>query len=55
MRKPEITADVVSCLLREQFPDLAHLPVTAVDVDGWDNSSFRIGADYTARLPTDDG
>ena len=55
MRKSEITVDVVRCLLREQFPDLAHLPVTPVDLDGWDNSSFRIGAELTARLPTDDG
>jgi aminoglycoside phosphotransferase (APT) family kinase protein len=55
MRKPQITPDVVSCLLRQQFPGLAHLPVTPMDVDGWDNSSFRIGADFTARLPTDDG
>ena len=30
-------------------------PITPVDPDGWDNSSFRIGADYTARLPSDDG
>ena len=55
MRKSEITADVVRCLLREQFPDLAHLPVTPVDLDGWDNSSFRVGTDLTARLPSDDG
>jgi aminoglycoside phosphotransferase (APT) family kinase protein len=26
-----------------------------MDVDGWDNSSFRIGADFTARLPSDAG
>lgn len=55
MRKPDITAEVVSCLLREQFPALAELPVTPMDVDGWDNSSFRIGSQLTARLPTDDG
>lgn len=55
MRKTDITPDVLSCLLREQFPQLASCPVTRMDVDGWDNSSFRIGADYTARLPTDDG
>ena len=55
MRKSEITADVVSCLLREQLPDLAGLPVTPMDVDGWDNSSFRVGDDFTARLPTDEG
>lgn len=55
MRRSEITADVVSRLLREQCPDIAHLPVTPVDVDGWDNSTFRIGDHFTARLPTDEG
>lgn len=55
VRKSDITADVVACLLREQLPDLAHRPVTPVDVDGWDNSTFRIGSDHSARLPTDDG
>lgn len=53
--RSQITVDVVSCLLREQLPQLAGLPVRPVDVDGWDNSSFRIGDDLTARLPTDDG
>lgn len=24
-----------------------------MEVDGWDNTSFRIGTDHTARLPTD--
>lgn len=55
MRKSEITADLVSCLLREQFPDLAHLPVAPVGIDGWDNSTFRVGDHFTARLPTDEG
>ncbi len=55
VKKPDITADVVTCLLREQFPHPTHLPVTPMDVDGWDNSSFRVGSTHTARLPTDDG
>lgn len=55
MRKPEITVEVVSCLVREQFPGLARERVVPVDVDGWDNSSFRVGAERLARLPTDDG
>ena len=55
MDKPEITPDVVHCLLTQQFPELAHLPVRPMDVDGWDNSSFRIGAAFTARLPSADG
>jgi aminoglycoside phosphotransferase (APT) family kinase protein len=55
MRRTDITPEVLSCLLREQFPDLAHCPITSMEVDGWDNRSFRIGAEHTARLPTDDG
>jgi aminoglycoside phosphotransferase (APT) family kinase protein len=55
MRKPEITADVVACLVRRQVPELAGQPVVPVDVDGWDNSSFRVGDAHLARLPTDDG
>lgn len=55
MQKAEITADVVTCLLREQVPHLAHLPVTPMAVDGWDNSSFRVGTGHTARLPSADG
>ena len=55
MRKSEITPAVVSCLLREQLPELAGLPVTPVDVDGWDNSTFRVGDGLTARLPSGEG
>lgn len=52
MKKHEITADVVTCLIREQVPELAGQPVRPVDVDGWDNSSFRVGQTHLARLPT---
>lgn len=55
MRKSDITAAVVACLVCEQRPDLAHLPIVPVDVDGWDNSTFRVGEGLLARLPTDDG
>jgi aminoglycoside phosphotransferase (APT) family kinase protein len=37
-------------LLKEQHPDLAHLPVRFV-AEGWDNAMFRIGDDLCARLP----
>jgi aminoglycoside phosphotransferase (APT) family kinase protein len=53
--KSDITADVVACLLREQLPELADLPMVPVDVDGWDNSTFRVGAAHLARLPSADG
>ena len=37
-------------LLREQHPDLAHLPLDEVG-GGWDNRLFRLGGDLLARLP----
>ncbi len=55
VRKHEITSDVVACLIRQQTPELAGQPVRPVDVDGWDNSSFRVGETHLARLPTGDG
>lgn len=55
MLKNEITAGLVACLVREQVPALGDEPVVPVDVDGWDNSSFRVGSDHVARLPTAEG
>jgi len=37
-------------LLREQHPDLANLPLRAVDV-GWDNAMYRLGDELAVRLP----
>jgi aminoglycoside phosphotransferase (APT) family kinase protein len=39
-------------LVAIQFPQWAHLSVTSVQVDGWDNRTFRLGDDLTVRLPT---
>jgi aminoglycoside phosphotransferase (APT) family kinase protein len=39
-------------LVATQFPQWADLPVRPVDVDGWDNASFRLGDDMTVRLPS---
>lgn len=47
-----IDAALVRRLLAEQFPQWAGLPVTPVEVDGWDNRTYRLGADMTVRLPT---
>jgi aminoglycoside phosphotransferase (APT) family kinase protein len=47
-----ITAALVSRLVAGQFPQWAHLPVTPVEVDGWDNRTYRLGARLTVRLPT---
>jgi len=34
------------------FPQWAALPVEPVEVDGWDNRTFRLGARMTVRLPS---
>lgn len=52
MEKRDITADVVSALLRDQFPHWAGLALRPVDVDGNDNTSFRLGQDLLVRLPS---
>ncbi|MFF3755449.1 aminoglycoside phosphotransferase family protein [Streptomyces sp. NPDC002018] len=47
-----IDAALVKRLIAAQFPHWSDLPVTPVEVDGWDNRTYRLGDDMTARLPT---
>ncbi|MEU5847148.1 aminoglycoside phosphotransferase family protein [Saccharopolyspora shandongensis] len=47
-----IDAALVERLIDAQFPQWSGLPVTPVEVDGWDNRTYRLGADMTVRLPT---
>lgn len=47
-----ISAELVRRLLADQFPQWADLPITPVKVDGWDNRTYRLGTELTARLPT---
>ncbi|TCO35999.1 aminoglycoside phosphotransferase (APT) family kinase protein [Kribbella steppae] len=47
-----IDAALVRRLIADQFPQWAHLPVTPVKIDGWDNRTYRLGEELTARLPT---
>jgi aminoglycoside phosphotransferase (APT) family kinase protein len=54
MNKAEITPSLVARLLADQFPQLARLPVAPVELDGWDNTTFRIGAELAVRLPSAD-
>lgn len=49
---PRIDAALVKRLIAAQFPQWADLPVRPVDLDGWDNRTFRVGAEMTARLPS---
>ena len=41
-------------LVDRQFPQWAHLRITRVEVDGWDNRTFRLGDELTVRLPSGD-
>jgi aminoglycoside phosphotransferase (APT) family kinase protein len=52
VEKTAITADLASRLLAEQFPQWAGLPVRRVEPGGWDNVTFRLGADLSVRLPS---
>jgi aminoglycoside phosphotransferase (APT) family kinase protein len=52
VKKADITSELVSRLVATQFPKWADLPIRAVDVDGWDNATFRLGAHMSVRLPS---
>jgi aminoglycoside phosphotransferase (APT) family kinase protein len=52
---PQITSALVTRLLAEQFPRWADLPVTPVELDGWDNRTFRLGDEMSVRLPSGEG
>lgn len=54
MKKAEITVGVVSCLIAEQFPQWEDLPIRPVALDGWDNTTFRLGEKMSVRLPSHD-
>ena len=41
----------VAALVADQFPQWANLPVTSVRPGGWDNRTFRLGADLLVRMP----
>jgi aminoglycoside phosphotransferase (APT) family kinase protein len=49
-----IDANLVRRLVATQFPHWRDEPVTPVDVDGWDNRTYRLGDRMTVRLPTHD-
>jgi aminoglycoside phosphotransferase (APT) family kinase protein len=47
-----IDAALARRLIDSQFPQWSDLPVSAVELDGWDNRTFRLGSELTVRLPT---
>jgi aminoglycoside phosphotransferase (APT) family kinase protein len=52
VEKADITPELVSRLVATQFPQWAGLPIRPVDVDGWDNATFRLGEQMSVRLPS---
>ena len=52
VRKADITVELVSQLVRTQFPKWAQLSIRPVDVAGWDNATFRLGEEMSVRLPS---
>lgn len=55
MERDEITAELAARLVAEQFPEWADLPVTPVALNGWDNTTFRLGDELAIRLPNGEG
>lgn len=54
MEKAAITPALVSRLVALQFPQWRHLAVVPVDLDGHDNTTFRLGEEFSVRLPSGD-
>lgn len=50
--KEEIPLSIVTELIKEQFPQWAHLEIKPVELSGWDNRTFRLGLDMSIRLPS---
>ena len=54
MESHPITQALAAQLIAQQFPEWAHLPITRVELDGWDNRTFRLGDELSVRLPSAD-
>ncbi|WP_128657195.1 aminoglycoside phosphotransferase family protein [Paenibacillus sp. 598K] len=48
----DITIELVHQLVRTQFPDWANLEITAVEKNGHDNRTYRLGNERAVRLPS---
>jgi aminoglycoside phosphotransferase (APT) family kinase protein len=46
-----ITPHVAAKLIASQFPQWASLPIQSVTIDGWDNTTLRLGNELSIRLP----
>ncbi|KRC49465.1 hypothetical protein ASE16_12045 [Leifsonia sp. Root227] len=49
---PAIDADLARRLVDSQFPAWSGLPIRAVELDGWDNRTFRLGDALSIRMPS---
>jgi aminoglycoside phosphotransferase (APT) family kinase protein len=52
--RTSIDASLARRLVDSQFPQWSQLPIAEVEVDGWDNRTFRLGSELTVRLPSGD-
>src|SRR5512132_3413606 len=49
---PPIDVSLARRLIDSQFPQWSHLPIRAVEFDGWDNRTFRLGSELSIRVPS---
>jgi aminoglycoside phosphotransferase (APT) family kinase protein len=54
MDKPAIRGVLTALLVAGQFPEWADLPVTPIQSDGNDHTTFRLGEKMSVRLPSAD-
>lgn len=47
----KINESIIYDLIKQQRPDLSHLPLKSIASSGTDNLLFRLGNDYVIRLP----
>lgn len=52
MTNVNISVELVRRLIADQFPEYAHLPIAAVQKQGHDNRTYRLGSELLVRLPT---
>ena len=50
--QPTVDELLVRRIVALQFPQWADLPVRALEPNGWDNRTFRLGEQMTVRLPS---
>jgi aminoglycoside phosphotransferase (APT) family kinase protein len=53
-QQPDINIELVRKVIAEQFPEYMDLPITAVEKQGHDNRTYRLGDNMLIRMPTDE-